>query len=79
MYRRLGERGHRPVRFTEEITIRRPLQEEADFLALEGDLPVIVVTRIGIDAQGMNVEATVNVLDAYAWSLVYEWEENQDD
>lgn len=37
------------------------------------------MTRIGIDTQGMNIEATVNVLDAYAWSLVYEWEENQDD
>lgn len=79
MHRRLKERGHRPVRFTEEITIRRPLQKEADLLALDGGLPVIVVTRIGIDAQGMNVEATANVLEAYAWSLVYEWEENQDE
>ncbi|WP_160050211.1 GntR family transcriptional regulator [Nocardiopsis sp. FR4] len=78
MYRRLGERGHRPVRFTEEITIRRPLQEEVDFLGIDGGLPVIVVTRTGIDAKGTNVDVTVNVLDAYAWSLVYEWEEGQD-
>ncbi|GAB2527183.1 GntR family transcriptional regulator [Nocardiopsis aegyptia] len=79
MHGRLAERGHRPVRFSEEITIRRPFQEEADFLGVDGGLPVIVVTRTAIDAEGTLVEATVNVLDAYAWSLVYEWEENQDE
>lgn len=78
MYERLAERGHRPVRFSEEITVRRPTQQESEFLGVEGGFPVVEVTRTAIDAEDVPVEATVNVLDAYAWSLVYEWEENQD-
>lgn len=76
MYARLGERGHRPVRFVEEIDVRHPKPEERAFLEPPPGLPVFVVTRVAYDADDVAVEAATNVLIANRWSLFYEWRED---
>lgn len=78
IYKRLGQRGHRPVRFVEEIEVRHPKREEREFLDPPSGLPVFVVTRVAYDASDTPVEATTNVLTAHRWSLFYEWREDVD-
>ncbi len=78
MYRRLGERGHRPVRFVEQIEVRRPTAEESEFLQLTTGVPVFVVTRTAYDHADTPVEATTNVLASNQWLLTYEWREDHD-
>lgn len=79
MYRRLGERGHRPVRFEEEVEVRHPTPDERAFLGPVGGLPVLVVTRVAYDHTELPIEAATNVLAAYRWSLRYEWHEDLPD
>lgn len=76
MYERLERRGHRPVRFTEEIEVRRPDREEHDFLRLPEGVPVLVVARSAFDTDDRPVEGAYNVLAANQWRLLYEWRED---
>ncbi|MQY05715.1 GntR family transcriptional regulator [Actinomadura macrotermitis] len=73
IYSRLAERGHEPVRFTEEIEVRAPDPAEARFLRISEGQPVFEVLRVAIDAQDRPVEACVNILAALQWRLSYSW------
>lgn len=74
LYERLAARGHRATRLVEEIEVRRPTTDEADFLELSEGQPVIVVVRLAHDQHGRVMDVAVNVLSGYQWQLVYEWD-----
>ncbi|WP_433247676.1 GntR family transcriptional regulator [Actinomadura nitritigenes] len=73
LYERLAERGHRVVRFTEEIESRRPTDEEADFLRISSAQHVLEVVRLAYDRVGSPLEVVVNVFPSQLWKLTYEW------
>jgi GntR family transcriptional regulator len=73
LYSRLGDIGHRPVRFAEIVQVRTPDDTEAGFLRIDHDQRVYVITRIAYDAAGQAVEICVHVLAAHRWELTYEW------
>lgn len=73
IYARLTERGHGPVRFAEEIEVRRPTEEEARVLRIPEGQPVLEILRTAYASDGGPVEACSNVLAAYQWRLTYRW------
>lgn len=73
IYQRLAERGHRVVRFAEEIESRRPSLEEADFLRLSSSQHVLEVVRFAYDGAGRPLEVVTNVFPSHLWRLTYEW------
>ncbi|WP_344595821.1 GntR family transcriptional regulator [Actinomadura vinacea] len=73
MYRRLAERGHRVVRFAEEIEARRPLAEEQEFLHVGRGQYVMEVQRLAFDESGRALEMVTNVFPGQLWRLAYEW------
>lgn len=72
-YERLAERGHRIVRFVEEIEVRRPTDDEAEFLRIGGGNQVLEVTRLSLDRNARPLEVVINVFPAQLWKLSYEW------
>lgn len=72
-YERLAERGHRVVRFVEEIEARRPNEEEADFLQLSPAQYVLEVTRFALNRTAQPLEMVINVFPSQMWKLAYEW------
>jgi GntR family transcriptional regulator len=72
-YERLAERGHRVVRFMEEIESRRPTDEEAEFLKLSSAQYVLEVTRFALDRAAQPLEVVINVFPSQMWKLTYEW------
>jgi GntR family transcriptional regulator len=68
---RLDERGQGPVRFAEDIEVRRPTEEEALVLRIPEGQPVLEVLRTAYAADDRPVEACANVLAAYQWRLTY--------
>jgi hypothetical protein len=56
LYARLAERGHRVVRFAEDIEARRPRTDEASFLKLTEAQQVLVVVRVAYGIDGMPLE-----------------------
>jgi GntR family transcriptional regulator len=77
LYERLAQQGHQVQRYSEEIEVRQPTLVEAAFLDLPDGRPVIQVTRVACDADRA-IDVAINVLDAYKWRLVYEWDHHQD-
>lgn len=75
LYDRLAEQGHRPVRFMEEIEVRRATSAEAGFLGVGDGMPVFEVVRVAYDQDGRALDVAVNVLSSYQWRLVYEWDD----
>lgn len=73
LYERLAERGHRVVRFAEEIEARRPTEEEADFLRISKAQHVLEVVRFAFDRTGRPLEVVINVFPSQLWKLTYEW------
>jgi GntR family transcriptional regulator len=78
IYARLDERGHGPVRFTEDIEVRRPTEEEALILRIPEGQPVLEILRTAYAADERPVEACANVLAAYQWQLTYRWSQGID-
>jgi GntR family transcriptional regulator len=78
IYTRLDERGHGPVRFTEDIEVRRPTEEEALILRIPKGQPVLEILRTAYTADDRPVEACANVLAAYQWRLTYRWSQATD-
>lgn len=72
-YERLAERGHRVVRFKEEIESRRPDEEETSFLRISPHQHVLEVTRFALARNGRPLEAVINVFPSQLWKLAYEW------
>ena len=78
IYARLDGRGHGPVRFTEDIEVRRPTEDEALILRIPVGQPVLEVLRTAYAADDRPVEACANVLAAYQWRLTYQWSQGSD-
>lgn len=77
LYERLAERGHRVVRFAEEIESRRPTDEEADFLRISAAQHVLEVIRLAFDRNGRILDVVINVFPSQLWKLSYEWTAEQ--
>jgi GntR family transcriptional regulator len=73
LYSRLADAGFAPARFVETVRARTPDEAEADFLAMDADQRVYVITRTAHAASGRVVEVCVHVMPAHQWELVYEW------
>lgn len=73
MYERLAARGHRIVRFAEEVEGRRPSAEEAGFLHIAAGQNVLEVVRFAFDPAGRPLEVVTNVFPSQLWKLAYEW------
>jgi len=73
-YARLAERGHRPVRFREEIRSRMPTTEESTRLALEFGTPVILIGRTALTEAGVPVELNEMTLDSASYVLEYDFD-----
>ncbi|MFD0009033.1 GntR family transcriptional regulator [Streptomyces sp. NPDC127178] len=70
-YARLGEIGHGPAHFREEIRCRLPTAEEAEGLAMPLERPVIKLCRTAFDGDGRAVEVNEMTLDSAAYVLDY--------
>jgi GntR family transcriptional regulator len=77
LYSRLADVGHAPVRFAELVQVRTPDDAEADFLQLDQDQRVYVITRIAYDSDDRPIEVCVHVLPTHQWDLAYEWPAEQ--
>jgi GntR family transcriptional regulator len=73
LYSRLADAGFAPARFTETVRVRTPDEAEAEFLAMDADQRVYVITRTAHAASDQAVEVCVHVMPAHQWELVYEW------
>lgn len=73
IYARLDSRGFGPIRFTEDIEVRPPSQDEARFLRISEGQPVFEVLRTAFDADDHPVEACANIFAANQWRLTYSW------
>lgn len=73
LYSRLTDAGYAPARFTENIRVRVAEEDEAEFLQMDADQRVYVITRTARAADGRPVEVCVHVMPAHQWELVYEW------
>jgi GntR family transcriptional regulator len=74
IYERLAARGHKVVRFAEEIESRRPTDEEINFLRIGPTQHVLEVTRFAFDRVGKPLEIVTNVFPSQLWRLTYEWD-----
>lgn len=74
LYSRLADAGYAPARFTENIRVRVAEEDEAEFLQMDADQRVYVITRTARTADGRPVEVCVHVMPAHQWELVYEWQ-----
>jgi GntR family transcriptional regulator len=70
---RFEELGHKQVGITEQVSVRRPTDEEEEFLRLEPDEPVMEIWHTGYDAKDRAVEICVHSIPAYRWVLDYAW------
>jgi len=71
-YARLGELGHAPTRFREDVRARMPDREEAERLQLDAGTPVVTVARTAY-AGDRPVELNVMTFDAGVYVLRYDF------
>ncbi len=57
----LAELGHAARRVREDVSARMPTPEEADVLVLETPVPVLVLTRLTLDADDRPIQGDVMV------------------
>jgi len=72
IYARLEEIGHRLKRFTEDVSARMPLPEEARALQLPVGVPVFVLVRTAYDSEDRPVEVCDTTMAADRYVLSYE-------
>ncbi|MFJ2111905.1 GntR family transcriptional regulator [Streptomyces sp. NPDC087850] len=70
---RLAEIGHAQVRITEEVDVRPPTPEEANFLGLSEDHRVYAITHVGWTSEDRAVEVCLHVMPTHLWTLEYEF------
>ncbi|MFD5146312.1 GntR family transcriptional regulator [Streptomyces sp. NPDC058401] len=73
-YARLGELGHEPVHFREEIRSRMPSADEAERLSLSVGTPVIQIARTAFAEGGRAVEFNEMTLDSASYVLEYDFD-----
>jgi len=71
IYARLGDLGHKPVHFREELRVRMPTPEEARDLRLGPGTPVVLIARYAADDDGRVVEVNDMTLSAAKYILEY--------
>ncbi|WP_066940197.1 GntR family transcriptional regulator [Microtetraspora fusca] len=74
VYARLGDLGHSPAHFTEELRARMPHPRETDLLGLPAGTPIIAIIRTAYTAEGRPVEYNEMVLDAASYVLQYDFD-----
>lgn len=74
VYARLGELGHPPARFAEEVRARMPYPQEVSLLDLPAGTPVIVVCRTAYTPEDVPVELNEMILDAASYVLQYDFD-----
>jgi GntR family transcriptional regulator len=72
IYARLEDMGHRLKRFTEDVSARMPLPEEARALQLPAGVPVFVLVRTAYDSTDRPVEVCDTTMAADRYVLSYE-------
>lgn len=72
-YARLADLGHGPVRFTEDVNVRMPTEEERRKLEIESTLPVFEITHIAYTADDQAISVTIHVMPGHLWTLRYSW------
>jgi GntR family transcriptional regulator len=72
IYARLEDMGHRLKRFTEDVSARMPLPEEARALQLPAGVPVFVLVRTAYDSGDRPVEVCDTTMAADRYVLSYE-------
>lgn len=72
-YSRLADLGHGPAVFSETVQVRRPSDDEAQFLQMDLDQRVIAIRRTAQTAAGRIVEVNLITMPAHQWELTYEW------
>ncbi|MFF5208395.1 GntR family transcriptional regulator [Streptosporangium sp. NPDC000396] len=72
-YARLGDLGHTPVHFSEEVRARMPHPHETVQLDLPAGTPVLVIWRIAYTAAGIPVEVNEMILDSASYVLQYDF------
>jgi GntR family transcriptional regulator len=72
IYRALATLGHTPAGAQETVTSRMPTRAEADTLGLDPGVPVLAVTRVTRDADGMPLVAARAVMAGDRIQLVYD-------
>ncbi len=78
-YSRLAEMGIEIVRFTEDINVRMPTDQERAVLQLEGSQPVFDIVHIAWTVDELPVEAAFHVMPGHLWTLRYDWDDPTDD
>jgi GntR family transcriptional regulator len=76
-YSRLAELGHAPVRFTEDVTVRMPTDDEQRALDLEGTQPVFEIWHVAYTAEDRPVEVCIHVMPGHLWTLRYGWDDEK--
>ncbi|GLX00625.1 GntR family transcriptional regulator [Microtetraspora sp. NBRC 16547] len=74
VYARLGDLGHTPAHFTEELRARMPHPREAELLGLPAGTPVIAIGRTAYTAAGRPIEHNEMILDAASYILQYDFD-----
>ncbi|WP_449061585.1 GntR family transcriptional regulator [Planomonospora algeriensis] len=74
VYARLGDLGHAPAHFTEEVRARMPHPHETVQLDLPAGTPVIAIMRTAYTSAGVPVEVNEMVLDAASYVLQYDFD-----
>lgn len=74
-YGRLADIGHGPARFTEDVTVRMPTEDEQRVLELEPTQPVFQIWHVAYDAKDKPVEVCIHVMPGHLWKLHYGWDE----
>jgi GntR family transcriptional regulator len=72
IYARLEESGHVLEHFTEEVSARMPIPDEARALALPPGVPVFRLVRTAYDTDGRPVEVCDTIMASDAYLLAYE-------
>lgn len=72
-YSRLAEVGFGPVRFTEDIRVRKPNDEEAAFFGLDDGQQVFEIVHISWTDEDRAVEYRIDALPTFQWVLHFEW------
>ncbi|MCX4799924.1 GntR family transcriptional regulator [Streptomyces sp. NBC_01242] len=70
-YARLGELGHAPAHFREEIRCRLPVAAEAEGLGMPLERPVVKLCRTAYDTSLRAVEVNEMTMDSAAYILEY--------
>ena len=74
MVSRMADLGYAQVRMTENITVRPPTDDEADFLQMSTDQRVYVITHVGWTVEDRPVEVCLHVMPTHMWNLDYGWQ-----